>query len=176
MKDNLREYIQEHKASFDEHRAPAGLWDDIADEIEPATGGGWWQYGIVAVLVAAMLLGGYFFIKNKKDDNSASRQSDPLEFASVGDYEETRDYYMIQASTTYKQLKAIHQDDQLEQDLQIIDANDAELRAELDEAEGLYKEHIIRALIKNQQVKLELLNNVLIQIQSAEKSNEYETI
>lgn len=185
VEDKLKRYVQNHKADFDMHKAPSDTWDKIEQVLvkEKSTGGNR-KYIVGVVLTVLIALGVYYALyryANKEIDDYPKIQANDevLEFAELEDFEETRRYYITKASESLEELTTMHTDIQLEQDLQLLDAAEQELRNELKEAEGIYQEQILRAIIQNQQIKLDLINSVLHQIileRDIQKSKNYETI
>lgn len=184
--DRLRSYIEENKSEFDNLKAPAGLWDEIDKEInKPEKPNGNWKIkGLVAsILMIITLSAGYYWGQQQGTNNDQVEQmlqeEEALEFAGLPDFNETRQYYVTQVNTTWNELKNLHYDATLEQDLSLLDKTDEELKNELIEAEGIYKEHVLQAMIQNQQIKLNLLMDVLSEIKaqsSSQKSKDYESI
>ncbi len=191
-KDKLREYISSHQTEFDGYKAPPIIWDKISEELDkstppstdPADQNGlpwpWIIGGIVALLMVGSL--GYYMGYQKDTFSNTVEppaiESEILEFAAMPDYNETQQYFAMQVADVWSQIKSLNYDETLEQDLKQLDQVDAELRQELQEAEGVYKEHVLQAMIQNQQTKLELLINVLRELQSSttNNNNEYEII
>lgn len=182
--DPLRDYIREHRSSFDTQKAPAGMWDVIEAQL-PETKGqtNYWKW--LGIFSMVMILGLSLAFLWLKRDTAAHLEGSPmvedtevLEFAHMPDFNETQQYYTTQVNETWAELKKIHYDATLEKDLSLLDEHDRELRDELKDAEGIYKEHVLQALIQNQQIKLNLLMDVLGEIKNSEaqKKNNYETI
>ena len=179
--DKLRSFIEQNKQAFDGHRAPAGIWDQIDLEVNGPKSMPWKWYILLGLLVISGALGiGYYFGQhNGSMSEEVNSQQKILEYAGLPDFEETRQYYITQVNETWKELRELHYDATLEQDLNLIDKTDDELKNELLQAEGIYKEHVLQAMIQNQQIKLNLLINVLEDIKSQttlRKSKKYESI
>lgn len=184
--DRLRSYIEENKSEFDNLKAPAGIWDEIDKEINKPEkpSGNWKTKGLIAsILMVITLSAGYYWGQQQGSNNDQVeemlQEEEALEFAGLPDFNETRQYYVTQVNTTWNELKKLHYDATLEQDLSLLDKTDEELKNELIEAEGIYKEHVLQAMIQNQQIKLNLLMDVLSEVKaqsSRQKSKDYESI
>jgi hypothetical protein len=183
-RDPLRTFIEDNKAEFDEYKAPPSIWDNVQKEIPVtlAKTTPWKWIGLMAIsVVLAIVVTAYFTRQDEVIDQEQSTevQDDQiLEFAQLPDFNETQQYYATQVNATWVELKKLHYDATLEKDLSLLDEQDNELRIELKSAEGIYKEHVLQALIQNQQIKLNLLMDVLNEVKNSEsqKNNTYETI
>lgn len=183
-RDPLRSFIEDNKARFDEHKAPTGLWGEIEKSLPKASPKNtpWKWFGLIAIcVVLAISVTTYFAGQSDHLEQEISPDVEDeqiLEFAQLPDFNETQQYYATQVNETWTELKKLHYDATLEKDLGLLDEQDRDLRIELNSAEGIYKEHVLQALIQNQQIKLNLLMDVLNEIKNSEiqKSNTYETI
>ena len=182
--DKLRQYIRNHEDEFNTEKAPDIVWDSISTEISKDKNSQHdWMYKLLGGMLIVIVVGvaGYYFGSLQKEsviEPLPVVENEILEFAALPDYNETQQYFAMQVSEVWNQIQSLAYDITLEEDLKQIDLIDAELRKELQEAEGIYKEHVLQAMIQNQQTKLDLLLNVLSELQSSkpQKSNQYETI
>ena len=59
----------------------------------------------------------------------------------------------------------------LMRDLSLLDEIESDLKKELEGAEGVYKEQVVQAMIRNLQVKHQLLNDVLTELKIENNEN-----
>lgn len=183
--DKLGAFINANRSSFDDLKAPRGLWDQIEPELDPEPKGYWkWAVGIVGIIivVAGAYMMGQQSISQDAPDNEIQQflnlQDEALEYANLPDFKETRQYFDMQIVQVYNEVKRKNSDATLLEDISQLDVIEKELIQELEEAEGVYKEHVLQAMIRNQQTKLNLLLDVLDQINQSEqqKKNIYEDL
>jgi len=182
--DRLRDFIGQNSESFNELKAPKDLWNNIEPQLEPNKGpGNWLKWILAALCVIALVVTAYYWgsaSKKKPTPQTEMQQmfdlqTEALEYADIPDFMETQQYYDMQIQQVYVELLATDPDSALIQDISQLDAAQEELLQDLKEAEGFYKEHVLHAMIHNQQTKLNLLMDVLDQIKTSEQEkNRYE--
>ena len=182
--DKLRDFIGQNSSSFNDRKAPEGLWDNIEPQLDPNKGPSnslkWIMaaLGVIMLIVAAY----YWGSSSKKKQTPPTKaqelfeiQTEALEYADIPDFLETQQYYDMEIHQVYDELLATDPDSALIQDINQLDVIQNELLQDLKEAEGIYKEHVLHAMIQNQQTKLNLLMDVLDQIKTSEQEkNSYE--
>jgi len=82
-------------------------------------------------------------------------------YAELESFAETEQYYLSAIYASHQELDKIHKDETLDEDLKALDKIDLELRREYKNAQGMYREQVLRALIQNHQTKLNLMLDVL---------------
>ena len=183
--DKLGAFINANKSAFDDLTAPKGLWDQIEPELDPKPKGyrKWiiGTVGIIIVVAGAYVMGQQSISKdtpNNEIQQFLKDQDKALEYANLPDFKETRRYFDMQIVQVYNEVISKSADATLLEDINQLDIIEQELREELREAEGVYKEHVLQAMIQNQQTKLNLLLDVLDQMNQSEqqKKNNYENL
>lgn len=180
--DELKDFIQQNRGAFEELKAPANLWDKIEPQIDPKPNGrNTWMKALaigIVMAVAAFVVGYYAADSDEQVHDDNYYQKEALEYASLPDFNETQEYYQMQVNQVWNEIQLVGYDEAIEQDLNLLNQSDKELQEELKQAEGAYKEHILQAMIQNQQIKLNLLMSVLSELQQSEqqKQSKYETI
>ncbi len=183
--DKLGAFINANRSAFDDLKAPKGLWDQIEPELDPKPKGYWkWAVGIagIIIVVAGAYMMGQQSISQDAPENEIQQflnlQDEALEYANLPDFKETRQYFDMQIVQVYNEVKSKNADATLLEDISQLDVIEKELIQELKETEGVYKEHVLQAMIRNQQTKLNLLLDVLDQINQSEqqKKNIYENL
>ena len=183
--DRLEDFINVNKSAFEDLKAPQDLWNKIEPQLSPKPeGNGKW---IVGAVVLALIIAGAYVLgqrsathdeSNKETQQFLHLQDEALEYANLPDFKETQQYFDRQIVQVYNEIKRKNADATLLEDISQLDIVEQELIKELIEAEGVYKEHVLQAMIRNQQTKLNLLLNVLDEINQSEeqKKNIYENL
>ena len=183
--DKLRDFIGQNSESFNELKAPKDLWNNIEPQLDPNKGpGNSLKWILAALCVIALVVTAYYWGSTSKKKPTPQTemqqmfdiQTEALEYADIPDFMETQQYYEMEIHQVYDELLATDPDSALIRDINQLDAVQEELLHDLKEAEGVYKEHVLHAMIQNQQTKLNLLMDVLDQIKTSEqeKNNRYE--
>jgi len=182
--DNLRDFIGQNRGSFNDLEAPKDLWANIEPQLDPNNRpGNSLKWILAALCVIALVVTAYYWDSSSKKNQTPQTemqqmfdiQTEALEYANIPDFMETQQYYDMQIHQVYDELLATDPDSVLIQDINQLDAIQEELLHDLKEAEGIYKEHVLHAMIQNQQTKLNLLMDVLNQIKTSEQEkNRYE--
>jgi hypothetical protein len=182
--DKLRDYIGQNSSSFNDLKAPKGLWEQIEPQLDPDKGpGNALKWIMVALGVFMLVMAAYYWGNTSRKKQTVPTevqqvldvQTEALEYADIPDFLETQQYYDMKIYQVYDELLATDPDNELIQDINQLDVIQDELLADLKEAEGVYKERVLHAMIQNQQTKLNLLMDVLDQIKtSEEEKNRYE--
>lgn len=175
-RDELKDFIQKNRGAFEELKAPTNLWDQIEPNLDPnPKKDHTWQKGLMIGLllaIAAFVIGYTMAGQDDHIGEELNYQKEALEFASLPDFEETQQYYETQVHQVWNEIQLVGYDESIANDLELLNQNDQELQEELKEAEGIYKEHILQAMIQNQQIKLNLLMSVLNELQESEQQKQ----
>lgn len=172
--DKLEKFVQDHGAEFDQN-PPSHLWDRISqrlDEAEqvqqtpPATYGSGprrslLRWSVAAALVAGIGLGllAYYAIDHAHGSSAVAENS-----MSENPVEEVRGRYQRQIRQTLVALEAQPSFTKEYKTEVMAELNDLERETRLLEAdlqEDLDNEEVLQALIRNEQEKLRLLQDVL---------------
>lgn len=127
-KDQLEEFIKEHKASFDTIEAPKGVWDkiesDLDKSIEPSKPVLWYWKAAVIVLLGAVI----FLVADKYVPNGASQE----QLSEVSEFEELETFYTSiinkKESKLKEELKGEEAINYLEIDIEELDLLYQDLR------------------------------------------------
>ena len=127
-KDQLEEFIKEHKASFDTIEAPKGIWDkiesDLDKSIEPSKPVLWyWKVAVIVLLGAVIVL-----VADKYVPNGASQE----QLSEVSEFEELETFYTSiinkKESKLKEELKGEEAINYLEIDIEELDLLYQDLR------------------------------------------------
>jgi hypothetical protein len=176
--DQLEKFIIENRASFDREVPPPQVWAGIEGALEArkpqAHVRPLWR-ALSAAAAAILLLGlgsviGVYVYKSTYVREAPTLASLAPEFA------ETESYYASQVDNRMRQLSQLNQETTVESDIQQLDEIYAELQRELDTAPRESRDKIIQAMIRNYQIKLDILERVLEKVQTTQtKTSSHET-
>jgi len=171
-KDNLEEFINQHRDEFDSAVPSLKSWSAIDKQLQPKTTAKRFSIrrltSIAAAAVLLLLMGiaiGLYSSKPKAN-----------QFASLSDisteYAEMETYYKRQLKQKKAQLASYKKDNVVNQDLEQLDDIMLELQEDFKNAPKGSEEMIINAMIKNYKTKLMILEHVLDDIESKNKKDE----
>ncbi len=172
-KDALEKFVAENRANFDTAQLPKGLWENIEGKLGQQQSPGLHHKGSsktmryylsiaasVVILLSIGAFGGIYFTKQAKLSETIAQQVDP-------EYLETEQYYVGKVNSKVKQLASVKNDPDINVDLAQIDQFITDLKKELINAPKSSREQIVKNLIANYQIKLDLLDKVLHQLPSS---------
>ena len=168
-KDALEEFIKKNREAFDVESAPEEAWRQIEKSLESNGGFAKWIPHIVVVVSLIALT--IFVIKYVSESSAPQDLPDPSEYASHNEYFEIEEHYKRQSAELYQLVFSQVDDATLMRDLSLLDEIESDLKKELEGAEGVYKEQVVQAMIRNLQVKHQLLNDVLTELKIENNEN-----
>lgn len=177
--EKLEKHIINNRDQWDDQKAPDHLWDrietqlDTSKEVGKSSDSKFWKGGFLLLVIGMATAGLFFMIASDTEEEMTSQA--PLEFAGLGDFQETEHYYLTSIYSNLKELEKLDVDATLLEDLNQLDLQDQELRKEYENAQHGYKEQILHALIINHQTKLGLLQKVLLEMNN-KKNTEHEIL
>lgn len=163
QRDELEKYIAEQRVDFDIHDLPEQVWPKIYQDLPDKKNSRFRFLKMAAVGLALITVGfgiGSFYFYN---NDSHLADIAPPEFI------ETENYYAQQVATTYKEIKAIGGDENIDENLRALDEVYQELKSELLESKVNNREMILDAMIKTYQTKTELMEKILERLQEKKK-------
>lgn len=162
MKDRLRERVEEGKADFEVYQVDAdALWTGIAGELDKQKRLSPWKVysRIAAAVVLAIGVSWvvYEFSSNPYSDGFALHELSP-------ELAETEFFYSQQVEEKIKMIKASKSvvDPEVLDNLAMLDSAYQELK--LDLKDNAANEEVIDAMITNYRIKLQLLEQILMEI------------
>lgn len=165
--DRLEQFIGENRAALDRSIPGLRVWAGIDRALEArqhaAKIRGIWRNlrvaaSVVVLLTVGALIGMY--VSNLRTRNL------PTLAEVAPEYAELEQYYSAQVSNRMRELTSFHQEATVQPDIQQLDELYQELQRELDNAPKGSEEQIIQAMIRNYQIKLDILERVLEKIQT----------
>lgn len=171
MKENsLENFIREQRSEFDHAEPPAHLWEGIRRELEPPRVRRLtprrWHYAAAASLLILLGAGlGWWF----------SPRLAPAPDPAIAEFQEAEAFYRQRIAQKVHRLEAFDVLPGLAPDLDEIATSISELKQELERVPPAHRQEVIHSLIRNYQVKLELLERVLEHHES-KKAPRHETL
>lgn len=160
----LEDFIRDHRAEFDDLKAPPGVWDKISSE-KPKVHL-LWKWSAVAASALLLLSLGYLLGSNV--------QREPA-MAEWQEYQETEQYYESRISGKMEQIKTLPVRDEVMTDIRALDEVYIQLRGQLMEDPNADAQVLLNAMIRHQQQKLEVMEEVLNRVDKY-KSNEQDVL
>ncbi len=169
MKDRLENFILDHRDSFDDQVPDLRVWAAIDKElsvddkpevkIRPLR-----RFLSVAAAIALLLtIGAAIGLQMGK-------QHTVNQLVST-EFQEMQSFYDAQIRSKRNKLASYSHSTIVQEDLEQLEGFLQELRAELEVAPEESRDQIINAMIRNYQTRLEILERVLIKIESTNQKN-----
>lgn len=151
--DPLEEFIRSNRSSFDDLKAPAGLWNRIAPEkprVHPL-----WKWTAVAASALLLIAGGYIV---------GMKTTDAPDVANWEEYQEAEKYYETRINREMEKIKTLPVHDEVLKDIQVLDEVYNDLRQQLLEDPDADAQLLLSAMIRHQQQKLDIMEKVLSRV------------
>lgn len=170
--DPLSRFVRENREDFDSAQPPTHLWEAIQTRVQPELRERripvlrHWHYAVAASVLILIGAGLGWWVAPK-----FKPQPDP----AMTEFLEAERFYQQRIAQTVHQLESHGALSVVEPDMEEIARSIEELKTELEDVPPPFRQEVIRSLIKNYQVKLELLDHVLHQIETT-KSKHHDQI
>ena len=158
--DHLENFIRDNRTSFDDLKAPRGVWERIDQKDRPTLH--LWKWTAVAASALLLVAVGYIF--------GMKTQSKPA-IAGWDEYLETEKYYQGRIDRNMEKIKALPVGNEVMTDIQTLDDVYQELRKQLLEDPNADTQLLLSAMIRHQQQKLEIMEKIVDRV-SKYKTNE----
>ena len=168
MSDRLKEIIDEQRSDFDIYQTDIDEnWPPIEKGIKARHRSNEikWVWRIAAAFVIGV---GLTLLMNTL--NQTSFEGDQLAYQISPDWQETEEYYSWRINEKMSAIQTSHtgMDPLILEDFKLLDQAYSELKEDL--ADGADSEEVINAMISNYQIKLEILERILIEINEKEEN------
>jgi hypothetical protein len=172
MSDRLEEFVKQHREQFDQHEPDPSIWlkinpgnQVVAKERRPMR---WLRIAAAVAMIFAGSTAGIYFLTGEGIE--ADRHSSELYL----DILETEQYYSQIVSDRYKELKPFlvsnpGAKEMLSTDMEELDEVYEELKEDL--KDNASNPEVVEAMILNYRVKLEILEDLLIQLKEKENQD-----
>jgi hypothetical protein len=186
-KDNLEKFVLQNREAFDDKMPSMDLWNKLADELVKEDAHKTSQrpqkmlpvrkvWQMAAGFAAVMLLGWLLQWKYLQAPNSASQdmaQGNPSLQKIAPEIAEAETYYFMQINQVQNNLKKYNsktvgiENSEVSQELEKLDTVYQNLKKDFYSSGG--QEEVVRAMIQNLQLRLQLLQQHLDIVEKAEK-------
>lgn len=157
---SLEDFIRDHRAEFDDLKAPARVWQKL-DQRSPRVHS-LWKWSAVAASALLLVSLGYIF---------GARVYDRTDIAGWEEYQETEQYYESRIQAKMEKIKTLAVSDEVLADIQMLDDVYQQLRTQLLEDPNADTQVLLSAMIRHQQQKLEIMEKILTRVDKY-KTNE----
>jgi hypothetical protein len=148
--DRLETFIRTNRSSFDDLKAPSGVWDRIAPkEVRVHR---LWKWTAIAASALLLIATGYI---------TGIKTQDKPNIAGWEEYLEAEKYYEARIASQMEKVKTLPVGDEVLNDIQVLDEVYQELRKQLLEDPNANAELLLNAMIRHQQQKLGIMEKVL---------------
>lgn len=163
MKDKsaLEEFIIQNRSAFDDLKAPDHNWDAINDKqsvVSPM-----WKW--LAIAASALVLIGSGYILGVRSHSQTS-------ITGWDEYLETEAYYVTRIDQKMDEIRALDVSHEVMSDIRLLDDVYHELKAQLTEDPNADTQLLLNTMIKHQQQKLEVMDEILKRVDKYKKQDE----
>lgn len=176
--DKLEQFILDNRSDFDDQLPSAESWDKIKTNIRPVRNVNWTARLVRVAAAVVIFVSSYIFI-----DYTLNKSNGGQNFAAQDDNELLDNIpVLVEAKAYYS-----NQINNMEQQVYRLAGNDTPLRAEIDtefkELDRVFNElksdlkdnaaneDVIEAMIQNYRIKVQILEEILIQLKNADEQN-----
>lgn len=166
--DRLEQFVEQNREGLDSQVPSLKVWAEIDRNLEERRPSArirpmWRALSVAASVVVLLGVGAVIGMY-------AYKFAHPVQLPTLAEiapeYAELERYYTSQVNNRLQELSRFDQAQTVQPDLQQLDELYEELQKELDQAPKGSEEQIIEAMIRNYQIKLDILERVLEKIQA----------
>ena len=175
--DKLEKYILDHREQFDDQEPDPVIWERIDTRKSPVIRINWKDVAWKAAAVAAIFVASYFFhdFMASRNQSSKSFMSENTEDPSpmVRELIEAEAYYSSQIDLKKDEvfrLTASNPDVRREIDMEMVDLDRVFSELKEDLKDNTDNEEVIEAMIQNYRLKLDILEEMLLQLNQSNES------
>jgi len=176
--DRLEEFILENKDDFDDMSPSPQSWEKVKGNIRPTRKINWTTNLVRVAAAIVIFVSSYIFIDyNLNKDTEGSLQAGDPEieiYEQIPVLVEARAYYSSQISNMENEVYRLAGDDSpirndIELEFEELDQVFNELKADLNDDAA--NEEVVEAMIQNYRIKLQILEEILLQLKNADEQN-----
>jgi len=174
-KDPLEKFVTEHKDEFDGLEVPPAIWQKLDHQLNPPVERKtlrlfpylWKAAAAILIFASAWYLNDYMDRSSSKGNASESTTAAVVADPELVELSDAEAYYTSQISNRQSELEKYTREhpeilEDLKREFSELDKEKVQLRKEL--AESSANEKVIEAIIQSYKVKLEILEEMLIQL------------
>lgn len=176
--DRLEQFVSHHKEDFNDLEVPAMAWNAVEKQLVKPRLYSW--FPVAWKVAAAILIFASAWYLNDYVDESETRQVVRTEQAAAVDnpvlneLSDAEAYYTSQINNKQAELMKYTREhpeilEELKKEFKELDINNQELKHDL--AESNANEKVIEAIIQSYRIKLEILEEVLIEMKDKKNNN-----
>ena len=171
MNDRLEEFVKANRESFNRHEPDPSIWLKINSGVPPVEKRlplKWLRYAAAIALIFAGFSAGVYYLGFGGGENGNIQSEISQEM------QEVELYYNVLVKEKYNELKTYLVNDQetletLLKDMQELDVIYEELKVDLND--DVSNPEVIEAMIQNYRIKLEILEELLLQLKEKENQD-----
>lgn len=176
--DKLEQFVLDNRADFDDLTPSPGNWDKIKEDIRPVKRINWTATMLRVAAAIVIFVASYIFIDyNINRNNAADLQAEAsLEdlYSNFPVLVEARAYYSSHIQNMENELVSLAGEDSpiandIKTEFEELDQVFFELKSDL--SDDAANEEVIEAMIQNYRIKVQILEEILYQLKSAEEHN-----
>jgi hypothetical protein len=175
--DRLEEFILENRNDFDDMSPSLESWDKVKNNIRPVRKINWTTNLVRVAAAIVIFVSSYIFIDYtiNKDNESLQAGYPDIEISDrIPVLVEARAYYSSQISTMENEVyRLAGNDSPIKNDIDLefeeLDQVFNELKADLNDDAA--NEEVVEAMIQNYRIKLQILEEILLQLKNADEQN-----
>jgi hypothetical protein len=178
-KDKLEQFVRENAGGFNTLEPPAMAWDAIEKELPVARKSNirkLWPYtwkvaAAVLIFASAWMLNDFVDLNGKKQTTGESKES--VANPALNELQDTEAYYTSQITGKQAELETFASEhpeiiEDLKKEFKEMDKKKAALKNDLEESNA--DEKVIEAIILSYRVKIEILDEMLLELRRSEGS------
>lgn len=176
--DRLEEFILDNRSDFDDQVPAAENWNKIKANIKPVRNINWTARLVRVAAAVVIFVSSYIFIDYTFNENRSSMgyagQSNQEMYENIPVLVEARAYYSGQIRHMEDEVfRMAGENSPIREEITIefeeLDKVFTELKADLQDDAA--NEEVIEAMIQNYRIKLQILEEILIQLKNADENN-----
>jgi hypothetical protein len=176
--DKLEQFVLDNRSDFDDMSPSPESWEKVKGNIKPMRQINWTSRLVRVAAAIVIFVSSYIFIDytvNKNNDSPLQAAGPNMEFyENIPVLVEARAYYSSQISNMEDEVYQLAgTDSPVRNDIEIefdeLDQVFDELKADL--SDDAANEEVIEAMIQNYRIKLQILEEILIQLKNADTQN-----
>jgi hypothetical protein len=158
-KDSLEKFITNNRSSFDDLKAPSGVWTRIEKKDRPVFH--MWKWSAVAASALLLIAIGYIL---------GDRANAPVQNEQWAEYQETENFYQAQVSQKLDEIKSLPVSEEVLSDIQMLDDVYEDLRRQLMDDPNADARILLTAMVKHNKQKLEVLEKIISRVNKYQKN------
>jgi hypothetical protein len=176
--DKLEQFILDNRSDFDDQLPSPESWDKIKTNIRPVRTVNWTARMVRVAAAVVIFVSSYIFI-----DYTLNRGNNGYDYAEQDDIEildnipvlvEAKAYYSSQINHMEKEVYSLAGEDkhiraEIDMEFEELDRVFNELKTDL--KDNAANEEVIEAMIQNYRIKVQILEEILIQLKNADELN-----